>query len=119
MDENTVTGFHSSPISRFLAIAQCGLQYSVAAKGGRVCEEGSCVYSAPSIWLDYRYIFEQSETTRDGRKHVLTYELQLSSDATKRNKKKGVPVSQYVTPAQSVMPLFLYYMVYDSPNSWS
>ena len=115
MGESTITAFHSSPISRFVSIAEHGLQYAVAVKDGRVRKGDSGVYSAPSIWLDYDYIFEQSEATTDGRKHVLTYELLLNSDVTERNKKRGT-LSQYVTPAQSVRPLFVYYMAYDSPN---
>ena len=115
MGENTIKAFHSSPISRFVSIAEKGLQHAVAVKDGRHVKGDSGVYSAPSIWLAYDYIFAQSESTTDGRKHVLTYELLLDSDVTERNKKRGM-LSQYVTPAQSVRPLFVYYMAYDSPN---
>ena len=108
-NEHTLTGFHSSPISRFLSIAQNGLRDSVAAEGGR-----SGVYSSSSIWFAGYYIFDRSEATTDGGKHVLTYEMRLSDAATNRNKKKRG--KQYVTPKQSVIPVYLYYMVYDRPK---
>ena len=115
-DDDNWTAFHSSPVSRFLSIAQYGLWDSVAAQGGRVCKEGSGVYSAPSVWLDRYYILEQSETTTTGRKHVLTYEMLLRKAATKRKRKHGKKgkVYQYITPTQSVIPVLLYYMVYDN-----
>ena len=114
-NEHPLTAFHSSPVSCFLSIAQNGFRNSVAEEGGQVCKEHSGVYSAPSIWLNWHYVLKQSETTTEGRNHVLVYEILVDNAATKRKKKKG-RVKQYVTPTESVMPLFLYYMVYDRPK---
>ena len=108
-NDYTLTGFYASPISRFLSIAQKGLRDSVVAEGRR-----SGVYSSSSIWCARYHIFDRSETTTDGGKHVLTYEMRLSDAATNRNKKKRG--KQYVTPKQSVIPVYLYYMVYDRPK---
>ena len=112
-DDEFPTGFHASSISRFLSIAQEGLRDSVKEEGGRVCKEGDGLYSSPTIEQVGQWMVANSETIKDRCRHVITYEIIFHKDATKR-RKRGSKLQAYVTPAQSVMPLFLYYVVYES-----
>ena len=93
---------------------------STVEAGGRVGSEGDGFFTAPTLWRDSHYIFEQAETSeRKGIKHVLTYEVLLKQGKTKKRKrkpKKGPSVvNQYITNPISAVWLQRIYWVAFSP----